>query len=252
MTGWSDLVAELDAWRSDGRSATFWWRDDDSEKEDPRIASLLALRRRTRIPLAVSAVPLSTDSSFAEAVLADREVWVLQHGYAHRNHAPHGEKKSELAAARDKQEIFRDLTDGARQLRRLFGDRSIPTLVPPWNRIRNDLIPDLPDLGFRGLSLMSPRPGVSAVNGVLLVNTHVDLIDWRGTRRFVGREKALEQVVRHLRQRRRGEVDAKEPTGLLTHHLVRDDECWRFVEQFVRTTVSHPSVRWLDAKVLFG
>ncbi len=251
MAGWSELAVELDAWASQGRNATLWWRDDDSENDDPWIASLLALRRRVRIPLAVSAVPLATDAAFAEAVLAEEDVWVLQHGYAHRNHAPAGEKKCELAAVRDKAEVCRDLAAGAQRLRRLFGDRSVPSLVPPWNRIRDDLIPDLPGLGFRGLSLMTPRPTVFPATGLRLVNAHVDPIDWRGTRRFVGRERALAQLVRHLRQRRCGEVDSEEPTGLLTHHLLNDGDCWRFLEELVGTTDAHPAARWLDVKTLF-
>ena len=82
-------------------------------------------------------------------------------------------------------------------------------------------------------------------------NVHVDIIDWQGTRGFVGSVAALEQVVRHLRRRRTGEVDADEPTGLMTHHGFHDEGCWRFIDEFLRRTRAHPVVRWLDAKDAF-
>ena len=48
--------------------------------------------------------------------------------------------------------------------------------------------------------------------------TSTSTLDWRGSGGFVGVFAALEQVITHLRQRRTGEADADEPTGLMTHH----------------------------------
>jgi hypothetical protein len=252
MTDWMDFIEELDAWQAMERTATFWWRDDDSVKKDPAIDCLLALRRRLKVPIAVSAVPALTDSLFADSVLAESDVWVLQHGYAHHNHAPVGEKKCEFAGNRTKQAVCEELDAGARLLEDLFGARRLPVLVPPWNRIHEDWIRELPGLGYRGLSLFEPRSTAYATPGLRLVNTHVDIIDWRGSRGYVGLESALGQVMSHLRRRRHRDVDADEPTGLVTHHLVHDTHCWAFVEELVGRTVSHPAARWLNAAYLFA
>ncbi len=251
MTHWAEFVAELDAWRAAGRTATFWWRDDDAINNDPAIDRLLTLRRRLGVPLAVAAIPASTDTLFANAVLADTEVWVLQHGYAHHNHAPAGEKKSEFTHGRARSAVCEDLNAGAQLLRDLFGARLLSVLVPPWNRIHEGWIRELSSLGYRGLSLYKPRSARYAAPGLCLVNTHVDIVDWRGRRGYVGLDSALGQVVAHLKQRRHGDVDADEPTGLLTHHLVHDEQCWTFVEEFVARSGAHPAVGWLNAANLF-
>lgn len=251
MTDWADLIEELDAWQAAGRMATFWWRDDDCVNEDPAIESLLTLRRALKVPLAISAVPVLTDSLLANAVLAESDVWVLQHGYAHRNHALASDKKCEFTNNRAKQAVCKELDTGARLLADLFGARRLPVLVPPWNRIHVDWIHELPACGYRGLSLFTPRSAAYAAPGLRLVNTHVDIIDWRGGRSYVGLNSALGRVISHLHQRRDHDVDIDEPTGLLTHHLMHDKDCWAFVEDFIGRTMTHPAVRWLNAAYLF-
>lgn len=252
MTDWIDFTEELDAWQAMERTATFWWRDDDSVKKDPAIDSLLALRRRLKVPLAVCAVPALTDSLFADLVLAESDVRVLQHGYAHHSHAPAGEKKCEFPGNRTKQAVCEELDAGARLLGDFFGMRRLPVLVPPWNRIHGDWIRELPGLGYRGLSLFEPRSAAYAAPGLRLVNTHIDIIDWRGNRGYVGLKSALGQAMSHLRGRRHRDVDADEPTGLLTHHLAHDEACWEFVQEFIGCTVTHPAACWLSADDLFA
>ena len=62
------------------------------------------------------------------------------------------------------------------------------------------------------------------------INTQVDVIDWRGSRGFVGEGAALGRLVAHLAARRTSVVNAESPTGILTHHLVHDTATWRFLE----------------------
>ena len=250
MIGWTELSEELELWRRAGQTATFWWRNDDSKHQDPGIDSLLALRRKLRIPLALATIPRITDQWFADAVTSETDVRVLQHGYAHHNHAPFGEKKCELSGNRERRELLDELTVGQNQLRGSFGGYFLPVLVPPWNRIHDTWIHELPKLGYRGLSCATPRSAGCTVTGLKLVNVHVDLIDWRGDRRFVGVQRALQQLLDHLQARREGRADFHEPTGLLTHHLVDDNECWTFLDELISRTTGFP-VQWLDAQQLF-
>ena len=71
------------------------------------------------------------------------------------------------------------------------------------------------------------------------------IVDWHA-RCVVGEARALGELVAHLAARRAGAVDAAEPTGVLTHHLVLDEGCWGFLEGLLRRTRSHPAVRWLN------
>jgi hypothetical protein len=187
---------------------------------------------------------------------------VLQHGYAHRNHEPPEAKKAELGAARASAAVLEELGRGARLLAATFGTQALPVLVPPWNRIAEPLIELLPGEGYRGLSTQGaqppeaapPRvnPAASRQRGILQVNTHVDIVDWRGGRGFIGGEAAIDLAVGHLAARRQGRIAAREPTGLLTHHLVLPDAAFDFTAEFLARTAEHPAVQWRAARDIFA
>jgi hypothetical protein len=92
--------------------------------------------------------------------------------------------------------------------------------------------------GYIGLSTYGPRR--RADPDFAVVNTHVDIIDWT-PRAFLGESESLDLVLRHLRARRDGRVDADEPTGILTHHLAHDTGCWNFANALVGRLRAHPN-----------
>ncbi len=108
----------------------------------------------------------------------------------------------------------------------------------------------------RLLRLRGARDVPIALAGLRQNNVHIDPIDWRGrhgpAQTFVGAARAIDAAVDHLAARRTGTADSEEATGLMTHHLVQDDETWQFVEQFIAHTQAHPAVRWLAAADVFG
>lgn len=226
MGAWSDLEAELDAWAAAGRSAGFWWRDDDLEEPSVGLDDLLALRRALAIPVALAVVPASAQPSLGG--LLGEGISVLQHGYDHADHAKPGEKKAELAAGRDGAQVLRQLTDGRIRLQGLFGSRFRPVLVPPWNRIDDALLPLLPKAGFTGLSAFAGRRPPAAVPQLRRADCHVDVIDWHGGRGFVGLAAALDQTLRALDALRRS---GKGTVGVLTHHKVMDRPAWDFMRE---------------------
>lgn len=251
MSPLGPLLEELDRWRAAGREATFWWRDDDARSDTPALRQLLATAGRRGIPLALAAIPRGAETSLAAAVEERAGVTILQHGWSHENHAPPGAKKQELGPHRPPGEILAELERGRTALTRMFGDRFLPVLVPPHNRIAGGLSPRLPGAGFRGLSVHGARRQHEPVPGLVVSNVHVDLIDWRGTRGFVGAEAVVGQFTAHLSARREGRADADEPTGLMTHHLDHDAGCREFLEQALPMLVRHPAAHWLAAREVF-
>jgi hypothetical protein len=242
---WQELERELDRWSADGRTATLWWRDDDAVTETPALRRLLALRESVGVPLGLAVIPESADEALAACLTG--EVAVLQHGWAHRNHGPAGEAKIELGG-RPATEVAIELRRGWTRLSGLFADRLLPVVVPPWNRITAEVRESLPTLGYRGISTFKPRQKSRLIE----TNTHVDIIDWSGTRGFGGEARALDNVIAHLTQRRSGAADPDEPSGLLTHHLVHDEGCWRFVHDFLTHTRSHAAARWVSPRDIFA
>ena len=252
MSSWHLLERELDHWQSLGRGATLWWRDDDACRDSPALRTLLAVTGRHDVPVAVAAIPAESNDDLARAIARCGGATIVQHGYQHRNHAPPGERSAELGGHRALEVRLRELERGRIKLEGLFGERFSPVLVPPWNRIADDAIPGLRPAGLHGLSRFGPRATAFARPGLLQVNAHVDLIAWRRDRLFIGPDAAIERVVAHLHARRLLEVDADEPSGILTHHLVTSDAAWKFVAELCLRTRRHPAAEWLDVGQIFG
>ena len=250
MSTWHDLTAELDAWSAAGRTATFWWRDDDATAPGPRLDRLLGLAADHAVPITLAVIPQPATPSLRETLAASpAAITVVQHGYAHQNHAGPGEKSMELGGHRPAPHVIAELAVGHQRLADWPGFE--PMMVPPWNRIADHLVPLLPELGYTALSTFDPRPAPRHGN-LALLNTHVDLIDWRARATpddpppFVGEAIALSAIVGHLAARRAATADPGEATGILTHHRDHDVKLWRFIEHLLSNTVGHPAVRWLD------
>ena len=247
---WQALFDELAQWRDAGLVADFWWRDDDASHPDPALERLMGIAAEAAVPLALAAIP--EDAQVAAFELAGPMVSLLQHGVDHRNRADGGEKKTEFPASELVPVTIARLAGGRARLGRVAGGRLLPVLVPPWNRISApQLVGHLAEAGYTGLSTFGPRRVAYAAPGLKMVNTHVDIIDWRGTRGFVGEDLALGQAVRHLQARRSGHADALECTGWLTHHAVHDEAAWTFMALLLERTRELQGLRWRVARELF-
>ena len=245
---WAGLTAALDRWAAAGRRATFWWRDDDAVAVTPALETLIGLSERHHVPLALAVIPDGAEPALAARLArSDAPIAVLQHGFAHRNHAPDGEKSVELGPHRPLDSVTSELLAGRETLTALFGGRFFAALVPPWNRIGPEVAAAVASLGYRGLSTFEPRPAGTPAH----VNTHIDIIDWHGSRGFAGEAACLGAAIAHLSDRLDGRCDPDEPTGLLSHHLVHDQACWRFIDRFLAETRSHAAASWVSAPDAF-
>lgn len=253
MSDWRPLDQELDRWAAAGRKATLWWRDDDAGPMTTALERLLDLAARSAQPLALAVIPDSAEAALAERLSNQGSgIAVLQHGFAHRNNAPAGEKKCELTAPRLRPEIPAELRRGQEKLRALFGDRALPVLVPPWNRIDPEMTAALPALGFSGLSTYKARKQPQAQPNLKQVNCHLDILQWRPERRFLGLAEAVGLLSDHLSARREGKADPAEPSGILSHHAAHDEAAWAFLEELLDRLAQHPAVRFASAAEAFA
>src|SRR6516165_4761512 len=253
--GWSNLVSEFDQWGEAGRVATLWWRDDDAVTASCRLDRLLSIAGD--VPISLAVIPALADPRLAAWIAHTprsrqaTRLFVLQHGWCHTNHVVDG-KKNEFPSVRSCRTVEYDLTAGRARLAALFGTRVLPVLVPPWNRFASCFLPLLPACGLGAISRVKPRRTPWPASGIAEVNIHIDLVAWGERRGFIGEEAALGGLVGHLRARRLAEVDAREPTGILTHHLVQDEATDAFLRRLVAITKGHPATRWLDAAEVFA
>lgn len=247
---WEEFDCELARWREIGRPVEFWWRDDDASRPDPALDQLLQLASESGIPLALAVIPDSAQPAAFKNLRAG--IAVLQHGVDHSNRAEAGEKKTEFPSSQPVEDALTKLAGGRAKLEALFGaNRVLPVLVPPWNRIAPALVSHLAGAGYRGLSTFGRKKVTNFPAGVTLVNTHVDIIDWKGGRKFWGSERVLNDVARLLAERRTGASSASEPVGWLTHHAVHDAQAWQFLDRLFRTSREAQGVVWRSAESLF-
>lgn len=243
MTAWKQLDLVLDAAAGRGETIRFWWRDDDAGRRSPALGRLLEMAERQNLPLALAVVPTWLEPEVQGQIAASCDVSVLQHGYAHANHAGDGEKSIELGG-RGTEPMRKELQAGRAILEDAFGAAFLPVLAPPWNRVDEALHGHLRACGYRGLSVFGKRAASELAPGLSLVNTHVDPVDWRGTRGFLGADVVLQRLI--------SDIDPEEPIGILSHHLAMDEACWAFLERLFRVLARHPAARICSAPSLFA
>ena len=177
--GWLQLEHELARREREGTPLLLWLRDDDATMPGPALEKLLGLTSEFSVPVAIAVIPGLTAEPLAKTLARSSHALPVIHGWKHINHAPRPEKKQELGPHRPLAAVEDDLAAALARMSQLYGDRLVPMLVPPWNRIRSDILPRLPGLGFKALSVFGRKTGQAPLP---VHNTHVDLIDWHGTR----------------------------------------------------------------------
>lgn len=242
-TNWQAFDNELACWRDAGRTARFWLRDDDAVTATRALDRLLSLG----VPVTIASVPVGATPELAARLEGETHADVAVHGYAHKNHAPPGEKKQEIGLYRGREVMLGELAKGFALLRQLFGARLLPLLVPPWNRIDAALVADMPALGFKGLSTYGGR-NVNPGPALAIIDTHVDIIDWRGTRGGRPLGQVIAEITAALAARRNFVSD--EPVGILAHHLVHDAAAWKFLDELVMRISRESGAAWISCRRL--
>jgi len=247
MVDFTDLTKALDNLVVEGHAAFFWLRDDDAVSDTPKLQRLAVWANMADATILLSVIPANADESLARAVARSPHLVPCVHGWAHKNHAPVGEKKMELGTHRPLVKVTAELEAGLERIFELFGDLALPVLVPPWNRISDDVVKALPKLGLLGLSIYADE--FVSIEGaqVKVMNTHVDVIDWRGRRGCRTHADLVGDLIAEVNKRAR----FGEPIGVLTHHLVHDDQVWEFLEEFAAFVHNHPAANWVSPKKIF-
>jgi peptidoglycan/xylan/chitin deacetylase (PgdA/CDA1 family) len=234
------LLETLDDFASKNIAADVWLRDDDATQPSPELDRLMDLSEHYVVPMTLAVIPEPTGEALAQRLENMTGIDVAVHGWAHRNHAGPDEKKRELGLHRPLVTVLGELQTALIKLQSLHGARCVPMLVPPWNRIDQTIVGNLPQAGYKALSVYGPETS----GNVPLLNTHVDVIDWRGTRGGKDHDLLFAETAARMRQTQ-GTGDM---TGILTHHLDHDDSVWAFLDSLFELTANHPGCRWRSSR----
>jgi predicted glycosyltransferase len=228
----------------------FWWRDDDAVAHTPKLDRLLNLADRYEAGIGLAVISEAVQQSLADRLQGHETAYALVHGWSHANHAPLDEKKAEFGRHRPVAAMAIEAADSLQKAGDCLGERLLPVFVPPWNRIAPELLPLLPSLGYQAVSAFRDRDRHRNVNDLVQINTHLDPIDWHGTRSVADSDALVAQLAGAVERRIDGAADPDEPIGLLTHHLVHDEPIWFFCEQ-VLDHLLRRKVRFLQIHRLF-
>jgi hypothetical protein len=249
---WQLLVTELQLWLDSGKTVQFWWRDDDACEHTEQLERLYSVSQQHNVPLSIAVIPQRLKECLVTYCKNKSDIEVLQHGFAHKSHAAVGQKKIELGGLAKTDEILNELKTGKTALENNFSNQFIPVLVPPWNRMDELLVNHLPEIGFSGFSTMWARHVYEPLPGFRQINTHLDPVRWSPGPAFIGEPLAIALLVQHLAAKRTGYRDEREATGILTHHLVQDNQVWDFCDKLFDFLSNHPSAEWMAAKEIWN
>lgn len=240
---WQSLREELELWKE---PVSFWWRDDDAVADTPSLQRLIATQQENHsIPLHLASIPQLLETSLPPFIKSSPNVWILQHGFSHQNNASANERKIELGGGQDETALRENLASGRETLKLSFSDRHLDVLVPPWNRVNATALSVIDSLGYLALSGLGLDKNQS--DDITRLNVHIDIINWK-QRCFVGTDTCLEDIVNQIKNRRTDPAHRHEPVGLMTHHLAHDDDCWKFLSDFLRLTTQHAGAQWIQAE----
>ncbi|QJB55774.1 polysaccharide deacetylase family protein [Pseudodesulfovibrio sp. zrk46] len=242
------LFTELGKWAQAEMTASFWWRDDDAGEPCIELDRLIGLSDQYAAPCGLATIPVRAGEPLRKTLAEAPHVWVLQHGYAHVNHAPKGNGAWELGLHRPVSTVLDELRQGMLKLSQLFKERFVPVVVPPWNKMDPELLPYLPVMGFRGVSASYKAHRPVPPGDLRVADAHCDLLSWKGkdkSARFAGSEKCVTSLVDHLKDKRTGRTDETEPTCVLTHHLEMDEAAWDFMDTLLSVISGHPAATWV-------
>ncbi len=239
---WTPMRHALAACRGDKVAIPFWWRDDDATEPTLALDRLAELSTQRGLPIHLATIPAKAGEAIARHIDPDRLIPVV-HGWAHADHSADGYKKNEFLTPRA--DAVKETGLALAHMKSLFGPGLRTMFVPPWNRIASDVIAALPGQGYTALSTFLPRLAPEAVGGLAQINTHIDPIDWRGSRDLVMPDRLIAITARHLEARRLRQEDSHEPFGLLTHHLVHSEAIWTFASAFVAEMLDGGATPWI-------
>ncbi|MEO1607269.1 MAG: polysaccharide deacetylase family protein [Pseudomonadota bacterium] len=214
-----------------------WWRDDDAIEATPALERLIRLSEH-HLPVHLAIIPGLVKPSIVDAADAATVVPVV-HGWRHENHQKTG-KKSEYGFVRP--ETDTELRQGVERLSAMFGSRLFPMFVPPWNRVDASVLPLVADAGHTVLSTFGDQH-LGNTNSLKVVNTHIDPIDWRGSRDLVDPEVLIKAIANSIADRIQNDGSG-EPIGLLTHHLVHSGAIWQFTDALLAELLNCGAVPW--------
>jgi hypothetical protein len=219
-------------------AATIFFRADDVAIPSAKQDQLLQLFARQDTPLCAAIVPawlnLSRWDTVCRQVHGKHHLFAWhQHGWNHRNHQSAGEKKQEFGPAATSQQKYRNIVRGRDKLVDIIGEHFLPVFTPPWNRLDQDTLHILKELGFRAISRYRSAKFAS-LPGLPDLPANVDLHTRKEASADAGWQVFLSELDQAL---------ATGLAGLMIHHQRMNAAAFAFLDALLPSIRNHPGIR---------
>jgi hypothetical protein len=222
-----------------------FFRDDDVGWRGDRLRDLLDLFAELALPLDLAVIPADLDPPAAQELLdrierSDGRLGVHQHGYAHANHEPSGERKCEFGPARSRADQLRDIAAGRERLDALLGAAVEPIFTPPWNRCTATTGSCLLELGFE---LLSREARAAPLDTPGLRELPVS-VDWLKRRHG---ERLPPEAIAALAA---AAVERGGPVGVMLHHAEMDGAELEAAAELLTALAEHDRTRCVRMRAI--
>lgn len=228
---WDGFFHQLRRLRAAHPHVEVLFRADDVAVPGRNLERMLEVFLRAERPLLLAVVPAwLRQDHWRELLRVSRDAPLFtwgQHGWRHADHEACG-KKSEFPPGRALAHKRADLLKGHERLLRIMGPRFTPVFTPPWNRMDQDCLELLPELGFEAVSAdakLLPRARELA-RSLEFRPVHVDL----HTRREQAQASALEGMLAEFAR-----ALAQGNCGVMLHHQRMAPASFDFLERLLET-----------------
>lgn len=209
----------------------FWFRDDDAGIDDKSLDNLMHYLKDKKINLLIAAIPALSDSKL-KIILDKYDNYVIgQHGYSHINYLEND--LSEYPDTRKKEVIADELINGDRILFNLFKDKYNKIFIPPWFEIGETTKKLLKQHNYLAISNYWNNQINS--NGMIEINSQVDLVNWDNAYTFGGEDYVLNQIISEIES-------GNTCIGILLHHERIGKETYYFLDKLIEIILEHGSI----------
>jgi peptidoglycan/xylan/chitin deacetylase (PgdA/CDA1 family) len=212
-----------------------WWRDDDIFNASDNTKLLLQFVKEVDIPIFCSIIPKDLSSEAITLLKKYNQVTILQHGYSHTNYAPLGKPYNEFGDNRSLNTALSEIKLGAKKLKQAFQFQFLPIFVPPWGNISENVIKNLKNIGFIGLSCIGRK--LENDSNVKIQNVHIDIHKWMSNTEFDystelrSWNRVISDISKNLNEQNNGNTKY---IGLLTHSQIMSRKDWVYFLRIIR------------------
>jgi len=226
----------------------FWWRDDDLISNSTQFENICKISSQLSIPLLCSIIPKLISKDLKLNGTNTNFVSYCQHGWAHVNHEPDGQNKSEFGSHRSTLRVKSDIEQGSKILSNLTADRLCSVFVPPWNRFDLSHIQTLKELGFDYLSSYGLQEDTHLPINLSIINTHIDIIYWgKDGAHMRNLEEIYATLTELIKQYQSNYIKTKiaEAIGILSHHRVMLEQDFQSLIHLMESIKSAPGTSFI-------